>query len=859
MGPIKILILEHDPNDLELLVRTLKKSDLVYETSVCSTRESYIAALHDFCPDIILSDFSLPDFDGLSAYQLKMELCPEIPFIVVSGTIGEEKAVELIKTGITDYALKEKIYVVPLKISRALTEAQERRLKLDIERELENSRRHLQKVMDGSLDLICTINLDGIFINASAAAYIILGYTPEELQGKNVWDLIYSEDKDKVQKVVENGDNHFENRLIRKDGELVPLFWNVRWNFEERMSYCVARDVSAIKQAEQELAEQNVQIRNILESITDGFFSLDRNWCVQHWNRQSEFLLGRKRAEILGKNLWEEFSDAIPLKFYTEYRRVMNEGEIATFEEFFAPLNIWVSVDAYPSKGGMSVFFRDITEEKRQRSVSNLEREVLKIYTSQGSTIEQTIRYLFDGLQQIHPDLICSILKEDAGNLIFWNYSQLPAGYRQALGRIQMVVGEGSCGTAASLKEKVVVADIATDPLYSKYRELAAEYDLKACAAYPLIDPYNKLLGTFSIFLRTARILSEAEEATVERAKYILENILENYFSEEKLKISEENHRMLFQQSPSLLLVFDPVTLCFLNANEAALRHYGYSREEFLEMTVRDLQTQEGLVHMEKILHSSLHLPFFEATADHRKKNGEIIRVHIQNTAITLDKKEVRMSLVTDITEKTRIERELELTQRRFRVLVQEGSDLISILNSQGEYTYVSPAYSAIFGYMLEDLTNFNAFELIHPEDRSRILGQFEQVKKERRMKTEPFRYRRANGEYVWLESIATNLLNDPSVEGIVINSRDITASLNSLRAIEHQNKKLRDIAWIQSHIVRAPVARIMGLVDLLNNYRDNDNMRTEMLDHVLVSANELDLIIRDIVQKTEEVDGIRN
>lgn len=853
------MILEHDPHDLELLVRTLKKSDLEYESSVADSEEAYVAALRSFDPDIVLSDFSLPTFDGLSAFQIKMKLRPETPFILVSGTIGEERAVDLIKMGITDYALKEKMYVVPLKIRRALTEAQERREKARAEKELESSRQHLQKIMDGSLDLICTIDLDGIFVNASAASVQILGFPPEELIGMQIMDLVHPDDREMVRSFVENSVTHFEHRVLRKDGSYVPIFWSVRWNYEERMSYRVARDVSAIKQAEQELSDQDAQIRNILESITDGFYSVDRNWCVQHWNKQAENLLGIKRTDVLGKNLWDIFPDAVSMEFHRIFREVLEAGKMASFEEFYHPLKMWVSVDAYRSKDGLSVFFRDITESKRQSGVSNLEREVLKVYTRQGSTIEESIRLLFDGIRQIHPDLICSILKKRDGKLIFWNYSQLPQVCRDALEPVDIEAEHGASGAAARRKEKVVVTDIATNPLYERYRSQTSNRDLKACTAYPLLDPYRNLLGTFSIYLESPRALTPAESATVERAQYILENILENFFSDKRLKESEANYRVLFQQSPSLLMVFDPDTLRFLNVNEAVITHYGYSREEFREMTIRDLRTPDGLVDLEHVLHTSLRKPYFELMTDHRKRNGEEIRVHVRNTAIILNEKEVRLALVTDITEKTRIERELELSQRRFRVLVQEGSDLISILDQDGHYTYVSPAYKAIFGYNAEDLNNANAFELVHPEDRERIAEQFRQVKSVRRIKTEPFRYRCADGRYCWLESIATNLLNDPSVGGIVINSRDITESLNNLKAIERQNEQLREIAWIQSHIVRAPVARIMGLVDLLNNYRENEKIQAEMLEHIVTSANELDGVIRNIVQKTEKVDGLRN
>ncbi|MCD6018103.1 MAG: DNA-binding transcriptional regulator BaeR [Bacteroidetes bacterium] len=120
---IKILILEDDKNDVELLQYELKKSTLSYTTKLVQTREDFENSLETFKPDIILSDYSLPSFDGVSAFNIKQKKCPSIPFIIVSGTIGEENAVELIKNGITDYALKGKLSTVNQKIIRALDEA----------------------------------------------------------------------------------------------------------------------------------------------------------------------------------------------------------------------------------------------------------------------------------------------------------------------------------------------------------------------------------------------------------------------------------------------------------------------------------------------------------------------------------------------------------------------------------------------------------------------------------------------------------------------------------------------------------------------------------------------------------------
>jgi DNA-binding NtrC family response regulator len=126
---IKILILEDNINDAELLQYELKKSGFIFSTEIVQTSEAFERALDNFEPDLILSDYSLPSFDGVSAFRIKQEKYPDIPFIIVSGTIGEENAVELIKNGITDYALKDKLFSLNQKITRALKEAQEKKEK----------------------------------------------------------------------------------------------------------------------------------------------------------------------------------------------------------------------------------------------------------------------------------------------------------------------------------------------------------------------------------------------------------------------------------------------------------------------------------------------------------------------------------------------------------------------------------------------------------------------------------------------------------------------------------------------------------------------------------------------------------
>lgn len=123
---LRILVLEDNQTDADLLLRELKKSGLSFTYKIVQARDEYENALEIFAPDIILSDYSLPAFDAVTAFRIKQYKHPYIPFIIVSGIIGEENAVELIKNGVTDYAPKDKLFTLSQKITRALKDSEER-------------------------------------------------------------------------------------------------------------------------------------------------------------------------------------------------------------------------------------------------------------------------------------------------------------------------------------------------------------------------------------------------------------------------------------------------------------------------------------------------------------------------------------------------------------------------------------------------------------------------------------------------------------------------------------------------------------------------------------------------------------
>jgi diguanylate cyclase (GGDEF)-like protein/PAS domain S-box-containing protein len=198
---IRVLLTEDVAADAELEVRELKRAGLRIEHRIVDAEESFERALREFSPDVILSDFSMPDFDGMAALALARELAPDTPFIFVSGTIGEEYAIRALKNGATDYVVKSNLVRLPAAVERAISEARERREKRRAEIELEIARERLTSIFQSLPDMLWSVDLhtDQI-IYVSPAARAIFGREPEVfLNDPDLWlEVVHAEDRQLV-------------------------------------------------------------------------------------------------------------------------------------------------------------------------------------------------------------------------------------------------------------------------------------------------------------------------------------------------------------------------------------------------------------------------------------------------------------------------------------------------------------------------------------------------------------------------------------------------------------------------------------------------------------------------------------
>ncbi|MBD3629294.1 PAS domain S-box protein [Cyclobacterium sp.] len=222
----------------------------------------------------------------------------------------------------------------------------------------------IQEILGSISDAFYAVDGDWKFTYFNREAENLLQKQALDVVGKNIWQVFpaaINTPLDKIyHRVVATGKPESFEYLFPGDGKWYEV--NAYPSGDGLSAYF--KNIDERKQAAVKLEKAYQEKNNILESIGDAFFSVNKDWIVTYWNKEAENFLGRKRKDILGKNLWEAYADAIDSDFYRQYQRAMETGETVNFEEYYPTLKKWFEVAAYPSKEGLSIYFKDVTLRK---------------------------------------------------------------------------------------------------------------------------------------------------------------------------------------------------------------------------------------------------------------------------------------------------------------------------------------------------------------------------------------------------------------------------------------------------------------------------------------------------------------
>ncbi|SMB83825.1 PAS domain S-box-containing protein [Deinococcus hopiensis KR-140] len=286
---------------------------------------------------------------------------------------------------------------------------------------------------------------------------------------------------------------------------------------------------------------------------------------------------------------------------------------------------------------------------------------------------------------------------------------------------------------------------------------------------------------------------------------FMMVNITARKQAEQERKETRALFEALFKESPDAILLIDPhatdVNWKIVECNEAACRMNGFASGELIGQSVRVLDTvdtavptdtelQEQQRFLEQVRQSG-HVHFENV---HRRKDGSVYPVEISTTVVHIGGRELVLGIDRDITGRKRTEEAVARSEVRFRSLVQNSNDIISVLNRGGYFLYASPAMTSILGYEVEDLKGRTCLEVMHPDEHAAILQTFMEVllggPGTTRQLTSRFQHA-VTKEWRWVEWLASNYVDDPNVRGVVFNSRDVTDRIRADAELDESRRTL--------------------------------------------------------------------
>ncbi|QQS36668.1 MAG: PAS domain S-box protein [Ignavibacteriales bacterium] len=380
---IRIVFVEDYLPDMDLAVKRLEKNGILVNPVRVESEKEFRNALINFQPDIVITDYILPSFEGKKVLIISKESDPDLPVIILTGTINEKIAVDCMKAGAADYVLKSNLERLPFAVSEALKKKQTIKEKKAAEASAKEGMETFRRLFEASTDPILLIEKT-VFVDCNPSTVEVLGYaSKDQIIGKNPWQLSPEMQPDgkkseisaaeKIQTALEKGYNRFEWLHSKADGSefpvevmLTPVMINGKQLF-----HVIWRDISSRKIIEEEL-------RTTLYSIGDGVITTDIYGKIKRMNSVAEELTGWKEVEASGKPLIEIFriiNEDTGLEVENPVQKVIKEGLIVGLANHTLLINrngkeIPIADSGAPIKSstgvtkGVVLVFRDQTAER---------------------------------------------------------------------------------------------------------------------------------------------------------------------------------------------------------------------------------------------------------------------------------------------------------------------------------------------------------------------------------------------------------------------------------------------------------------------------------------------------------------
>jgi PAS domain S-box-containing protein len=535
-------------------------------------------------------------------------------------------------------------------------------------------------------------------------------------------------------------------------------------------------ELSERKRAQLALSKSEKWLSTTLASVGDAVIATDMNGAVAFMNSVAESLTGWTRAEAVGKSMDLVF-DILnketrlpvenPVKKVLRERRVVGladhtlllskNGKEYDIEDSAAP----ILTDSGEGLGVVLVF-RDITDTKRTEEETRRQKELLQLILAS----------IADGV----------VVADSNGKFLLFNAAA------------EQVLGVGATETSPdkwSNQYGVYLPDTVTQyppdqlPLARAMRGENVDA-MELFIRNPQV-PKGRLISI------NGRPLKRAD-GTLQGGVVVFHDMTDRKRAEEALRQSEQRYHLLFDSNPQPAWVYDSKTLAILDVNHSALRNYGYSHQEFLSLTIKDIRPPEDVP---ALLESAAKAPPETETSgvsQHRKKDGTLIDVEITSHPLVYDGRDARLVVATDITKRRKAENALRQSEERFRLLVSEVADYsILMLDPEGRIASWNAGAERIKGYQAQEIIgqHFSRFYPTEDVERSKPAYGLKVAAEQGRFEDEGWRVRK-DGSRFWANVVITTLRD---TQGRVLGFSKITRDLTAHRRAEEKFRGLLESA----------------------------------------------------------------
>lgn len=625
-------------------------------------------------------------------------------------------------------------------------------------------------------DPIITTDRHFNITNWNKYAQLQYGYSEEEVLGKNLLGLLKIESEsdsmeDIVQTFMKKGlwkgellhyDN--DNNLLNVDvtvsaikdpeGKMIGTVSAIRditerYKTEKRLKQLTTN-------LEEEVKIKVAELNGVFERITDAFIAIDNNWCYTYANSKAAAMNNLTPADLIGKNMWEMFPEAVNEPFYEALHRAKELGESLRVELYYSKTDQWFEDLIYPAESGMSVYYHDITKRKKAEQLLLASEQELKISNERFLLVAKaTNDAVWDW--DMEKDIIW-------GNESFRKIFDMPdeehISFQQFSSRLHP-------------DDKEIIMQNFKNAILSNSTFLAEEFRFsKKDGTY--LTLYDRSYILYNSSGKAYRMLGAMQDITIQKS------------AQHQLLLEKELSDSLINSLPGIFYLFDRNGK-YKRWNRNLELVTGYSSEEIKNLNpVNTVPESQRELITQKISNVFLYGEE-KVEADMLTKAGVCIPYYFTGMSIHYEGENCLMGVGIDISEKVKSQQELKDSEERYRTLIEQASDGIFISNQEGDYVDANTSATILTGYTKDELLKLNITDIIDHNNLDERPLLFNELKKGMVVINERV-IRQKNGNPINVE-ISAKMLHDGRFQAIV---RDITTRKKTEEEIRMSEHKYR-------------------------------------------------------------------